>query len=242
MDMPLPYIPTKEEAITFFNILRTEYPGWSLADIEEFYESNGDYAGLLSIELAKKAFYPQPKQSTSSPTPLSTPEFSAEDIVEKVPKNLPKGVLNRAHYNNILTLYSLIALHDLYQKQNNTSHQLQILQAIQIVAQAVSDYASWHKSQQATFAAIKRTQKKNTSTPSPKLKHITAAQILRQIPQNTYLNYGTKLIDNSLHKKKIWNLDYFSETQNEYCAKRINATGKIVHFVIKKLAPFTNNR
>ena len=238
MGMPLPYIPTKEEAIAFFNILRTEYPGWSLADIEEFYESNGDYAGLLSIELAKKAFYPQPKQSTSSPTPLSTPEFSAEDIVEKVPKNLPKGVLNRAHYNNILTLYALITLFRLYQKQHKTTHQSQILQAIRIVSKAVSNFASCKKSQQATAAANRIAKKKNIPSPQPKTKYVPAAKVLRSIPQNAYLTYGTKIIDNNLHKKEIWSLDYFSETQNEYCAQRMATTRKIAYSVLKKLAPF----
>ena len=101
-DIKVVPLPTPEEARAFFKRLRAEYPGWSLADIRAYYEANEDAAGLMSLDLAIKALHPR--------NIASTPDLDPADFVENVPQNLPKGVLNRAHYNNTLTLYALITL------------------------------------------------------------------------------------------------------------------------------------
>ena len=226
-------LPTPEQARAFLQRLRAEYPGWSLTEIRAYYEKNEDAAGLMSLDLAIKALHP--KSMTVAPTP------NAADLVEKVPQNLPKGALNRAHYNNILTLYAFIVLHKMYQTQNKTDKQAQILQAIEVMAESVSNYASQHKSDQATAAAAKRAQKRGNVPPPQKNKHITAAKMLQQISDNTYLTYGKKLINNRLHKEEIWDLGYLEETKNEHHARRLEITRGIVHSVLKKLKAYMSN-
>ncbi|MBP5344032.1 MAG: hypothetical protein J6Y85_03055 [Alphaproteobacteria bacterium] len=234
----IPHLPTREEASYYLNSQREMFSGLSENDIREHHNANGDIASLLALDLSLGVLHSTHKHSTLNPSVL----------VENVPAHLPKGSLNRANYANILTLYALITLYDLQlssycsqQTHQSLSRLLQTLQAIDIVERAVSDYASKQKSQQATTAAAKHAERKGNPPPPPKQKYVSAREILQGIPQNTYLNYGRKLVINRLTGSEVWDLDHCSETTNPHHAHRLHTISRIVSDVFRKLKPYTIN-
>ena len=232
----IPHLPTPEEASDHLNSQREVFPGLPVSEIRDYYDKNDDVAGVMALDLSMEVLHSKCSLSSLNPSAL----------VERVPKNLPKGTLNWANYANILTLYALISLYQLQQTQyqsQQTPRLLQTLQAIDIVGEAVSDYASWQKSQKAAAAAAKRAKKRGETTPPPPpKKHVSAEEVLQKMPQNTYLDYGRKLIDNRLRRREIWNLDAYSETKNEHFARRLETTSRIVGDVLKRLKSYIEDK
>jgi len=235
-------IPTVEFAHEFLARLRQEYPGLSLADIKKIYEDNEDVAGLLSIELAEYAIRHQYSKPSEEPEDHA-PVRHRSEVTEPISKKWkPKGI-NRAYYNNVLTLYALIAIQDMQSQKQEYTEQTPILDDIQATAEVISDYASWRESEKATQAATKRAQKQGKTPPAPKRKCITAAQILKQIHENSYLRYGSGLIDHHLKHTDRSELDHFEETSNENLAHNLATIRHIVQTsVLKKLAPYINRK
>jgi len=142
-----------------------------------------------------------------------------------------------------LTLYALLTLQQLEQNKHDADYQDRILEEILSVATDVSNYVTWKESEKATQAAIKRAQQKGKPMPARKKKVVTAAQILKQMEDNAYMNYGMTIIDCELKDKDRSILDHFTDTRNEHLANNMATTHDITRYsVLRRLAPFIGKK